>query len=288
MQDVLVWDTAASDRAWAHFPEESKIECIVTSPPYNRGIAYGEDTDREDSYLKKLLDDAMPLWDFNAQFVKTFELLAHKVSPTCALWVNCSSDFEFVSKVIAWLPQWQLQKSFAWVFSATDPEGKSWGHFRANKKAVNPHNGFEVVLLFHLKKQKPIQLDRLALGVPYVDKSNLKRFKSEQDLRCRGNVWCIPYSTKHQTDHPCPFPKTLVDFCIAITNPPDDSYVVDPFMGSGTVGESAKFNGLPFYGVDVAKSYVTKLAKSWGMEPKYSYVPHRLSKKAEELQDDAD
>ena len=104
-------------------------------------------------------------------------------------------------------------------------------------------------------------LDRLAIGVPYQDKSNVGRWKGAgQDLRCRGNVWFIPYKTirdrSSQRPHPATFPLKLPEQCLRLHGVSRTKLVVDPFMGSGTTAVAAQRLNLPCIGFDVDEDYV--------------------------------
>src|SRR5262249_47237641 len=56
-------------------------------------------------------------------------------------------------------------------------------------------NNYEFIDLF--TKTKDIELDKLAIGVPYQDKSNTSRWKStnNKDIRELDKIWFIPYET---------------------------------------------------------------------------------------------
>ena len=230
------------------------IDCIITSPPYNIGVKYDG------------VSDARTREDYSWIIILTFRKLLQLANPGCSLWVNLSPKnplgaFYVVGNIQS--AGWEFQQDYAWVFSYTDQDDGNLGRFSPSNTNA-PHRGYEQLFLFHRKTDKPLTLDRLALGVPYSDKSNLKRFCSGQDdaggkkdLRCRGNVWHIPYTNKSNSrfKHPCPFPPTLPAWCLATTPPPDGGLVVDPFSGSGTVGIAALFNDLKFIGVDESEKY---------------------------------
>jgi site-specific DNA-methyltransferase (adenine-specific) len=96
--------------------------------------------------------------------------------------------------------------------------------------------------VFHLTRTGMTPLDRLALGVPYAEKSNIKRWNHTRarDLRCRGNVWFIPYKTirsrKRDRPHPATFPEELATYCIKIHGTKGEIVMIDPFIG---IGQSA-------------------------------------------------
>ena len=75
--------------------------------------------------------------------------------------------------------------------------------------------------IFHFTKSGNVSLDRLAIGVPYQDKSNVKRWKAAKEgISCRGNTWFIPYETIQsrikERPHPATFPPRLPEMCIQL------------------------------------------------------------------------
>ena len=101
-------------------------------------------------------------------------------------------------------------------------------------------------------------MNRLGLGVPYSDKSNIRRWAHTEgrDLRCRGNNWFIPYKTivsrSKQRPHPATFPVQLAVNCIKIHGENPDLIMLDPFLGIGHSALAARQCGLKkFFGFDI-------------------------------------
>jgi site-specific DNA-methyltransferase (adenine-specific) len=158
-----------------------------------------------------------------------------------------------------------LQNTFHWIksISVETPDRKilSVGHFKPinSRRFVNDCNEF----IFHLTKNGRTPLDRLSLGVPYADKSNIRRWAHTkgQDLRCRGNNWFIPYETiqsrSAERPHPATFPPQLAANCIEIHGCTPEMVVLDPFMGMGHAALAAKQCGIrKFIGFDIDPEYV--------------------------------
>lgn len=81
--------------------------------------------------------------------------------------------------------------------------------------------------IFMLAKGNDYSLDRLSIGVPYADKSNVGRY-SDMDLRCAGNVWYIPYETiqrREQKYHKDRFPIELPLRCIKLSNVKEGGHI---------------------------------------------------------------
>ena len=104
-----------------------------------------------------------------------------------------------------------------------------------------------------------MKLDRLAIGVPFKDKSNIARRGHARDLRCRGNTWFIPYDTvqsrAEKFHHPGTFPVDLPRWCIRLHGRPG-AVVLDPFMGTGTTLVASVLEGADAIGIEVDPAYV--------------------------------
>jgi len=107
-----------------------------------------------------------------------------------------------------------------------------------------------------------VQLNRLGVGVEYKDKSNIKRWKSHQQRRCRGNSWFVPYDTiqskSARGNHPAPFPFELASMCIRLHGVRhDDTFcVLDPFCGTGSANVAANMLFVNSIGVDLSADYL--------------------------------
>ena len=111
----------------------------------------------------------------------------------------------------------QLQNHITWVKSISVGED-SLGHFKPIRSDRFLHRNHEHI--FHLTRSGNVPIKRLAVGVPYKDKSNIARRNHQQDLRCRGDTWFIPYSTvqakAQKFNHPASFPVLLPRMCIRL------------------------------------------------------------------------
>lgn len=224
------------------------IDVFVTSPPYNIGLKYGtyQDNKPMDKYLdwlnqifpqakRKLKDDGSVF--LNVGSTNKNPWLASDVA-------NCLRDL-FV-----------LQNRIVWVKSISINDFTS-GHFKPINSRRFINHTYEDI--FHFTKNGAVSLDRTAIGVPYMDKNNIKRKSDSLDLRCRGNCWHEPYETiRNKTqkgNHPAIFPKNLVEMCIKLAGYDSNTVVCDPFLGSGTsliVAERLGINGI---GIEVDKDY---------------------------------
>lgn len=94
----------------------------------------------------------------------------------------------------------------------------------------------------------------------YYDSESIReRCNGGLGKRNRRTVWSIPTESKHPS-HLAVFPPELVRLCIMSGSKPGD-YVIDPFMGSGTVGLVCKETNRKFIGIEIKREYVDMAAK---------------------------
>ena len=148
-----------------------------------------------------------------------------------------------------------------WIKAIAIPEENiNIGHFKPINSKRYLNNCHEYI--FHFTKNKTVSLNKLAVGVPYADKSNIGRWKSvKQDLRDRGNIWYIPYETVwSEKEHPAAFPKKLPEMCIKLHGYNKNTVVLDPFLGSGTTCVVANELNCKWLGFEIDQEYV-KISK---------------------------
>jgi site-specific DNA-methyltransferase (adenine-specific) len=132
------------------------------------------------------------------------------------------------------------------------------GHFKPINSPCYLNDCQEYI--FHLTKTGSVQLDRLAIGVEYQDKSNVTWWKSARnDRRCRGNTWFVPYKTirsrNKQRPHPASFPVKIPRMCIQLYGLEQTRLVADPFLGISMSGIAAAELGVDFAGFEIDPEY---------------------------------
>lgn len=238
--------------------EDGSIDAIVTSPPYNLKIKYGK------------YDDNKPRQEYLDWLAEIFREGKRVLKDDGHLFVNMG-----YSNVDPWIGMevglslrndWILQNHINWVKSinVTDRHGESRtsGHAKPinSKRFLSPTWEH----LFHFTKDGNVNVDRLAVGVPYeYYKENLRHSKSldeeKPNLRDKGNCWFIPYETlcmkREDKKHPATFPVKLVEDCLKLTGK-QSGMVLDPFMGTGSTAVAAVNLGWNYIGYDIDQDYV--------------------------------
>ncbi|HEY0724798.1 MAG TPA: site-specific DNA-methyltransferase [Pyrinomonadaceae bacterium] len=246
--------------------DETSVDLIVTSPPYNLGIAYGKFSDAQDrgSYL-----DWCEEWAAAARRL---------LKPEGSLFLNVGaspSNPMLPHELILRLRNFfVLQNTIHWIkaISVDDENGHpiSRGHFKpiSSPRFLNDCHEY----LFHLTPDGRTPIDRLALGVPYADKSNIARWQhtAGSDLRCRGNTWFVPYETIRSRDkqrpHPATFPVELAVNCINLHGRSRVQTMLDPFLGIGNSAVAAQRCGVAeFTGFEIDETYLAEARHRLGL-----------------------
>lgn len=225
---------AADTRKLRSSGNEVGYRTIVTSPRYNTGKAYGRINDRTSRgvYLEEM--------------EKAGELLYEVAADDCVFFLNVGDDSEWPDR------SWQVMNAYR--FAGWDlVQTLVWTKHQSGRGHFTPILGTKHVtsvtenIFIMVKDLRFYTLDRLAVGVEYTDKSNIDRFNVGQDLRCRGNLWFIPYETtgrSHKKGRPATFPVNLPKMCIKLNG---CKYpVLDPFAGSLTTAVACEELELPY------------------------------------------
>ena len=234
------------------------VDVIVTSPPYNIGKKYSDyDEKRSDEEFLSFMGDVAE------QLARVVKADGHvfvnvgytNIKPWTAMDVAGQFRCHFI-----------LQNQFTWVKSIAIHRVTT-GNFKPinSKRFVSPTNES----VFHFTLTGKVGLDRLAVGVPMMDKVNLGRFGHKDDIRCRGNTWFVPYTPINNASqrgggHPASFPIDLPLMCIKLTGK-TAGVVLDPFVGSGTTMKAALHCGMKAVGIDISPMYLAEASpeKVW-------------------------
>jgi site-specific DNA-methyltransferase (adenine-specific) len=226
---------------------DKSIDVVVTSPPYNINIQYNT------------YQDNLKFEDYWKWIYVIFKNIHRVMKDNGSFFLNVGSTCKYpcfamdVCKIVE-NSEFTLQNNIIWVKSIAIKDN-SYGHFKPVPGNRFLNNQFENI--FHFTKDGNIGLDRLAVGVPYADKSNIDRWEhAKADVRCKGNVWFLPYKTvQKQKLHPAGFPVELPDNCIKLHGVKDNMVVLDPFLGAGTTLVACQKLGVNGIGIDLDGSY---------------------------------
>ena len=230
------------------------VDVIVTSPPYNLGIRYNQ------------YDDTMSRAEYLSWTNAWVAEAARVLRPDGSLFLNVGAKptdpwtaFDVAQAVRSHL---QLQNIVHWIKSIyIDKAQLAVGHYKPinSDRFLNDCHEF----IFHFSPGGSTTVDRLALGVPYQDQSNVARWRAAADgVRCRGNTWFIPYETIQRRDrdrpHPATFPPQLPEQCLRLHGLKRIEVAMDPFTGLGSTAVACARLGVAFVGCEIDETYLTE------------------------------
>lgn len=208
--------------------QSDSVDCVVTSPPYNKGTQsqkignqiWGGFKIDYDKYQDSKTEAEYANW-----MVDVLNELDRVIKPNGSVFLNhkvvlkdCKGHF----------PVWALCSSLHLYQMIV------WDRQCAcNMRSETLYPTHE--LIFWLTK-----------GKPSVYKAQAKY---------KNDIW--PILPDRDNKHPAPFPYALAENCIRLTcKKGEPALVVDPFAGSGTVAVAAKENGVDFIGFEISQGYV--------------------------------
>src|SRR5258708_4458529 len=238
------------------------VSAVVTSPPYNLGIEY------------RSYDDSLPREHYLEWTGEWIGAVRRTLAAEGSLFLNVGTKptdpWTAMEVARAARNHLQLQNTLHWIKSiAIDKEAAgaavdlerdlAVGHYKPinSERFVNDCHEF----IFHFTPEGSTSLDRLALGVPYQDQSNVGRWRAgAQGVRCRGNTRFIPYETiqRRVRDQPPPatFPSRLPEQCLRLHGLARTEVVMDPFTCLGSTAVACARVGVGFIGAELDEAYV--------------------------------
>lgn len=215
--------------------------CLVTSPPYNVGIAYDTHNDR------------LPLGEYEALMVDVCALMPGVLAAENGrAWVNVAPVVAMGEDDDAFryplLVKWgaalldagmKIRDIGSW--SSQRGSGTAWGSWQS-PSAPNQRGDWEAFVCAHpgpWPREEPIAMAgwRDTVG-------NWPALTS--------NVWEI--RPEHRDEHPAPFPEEFAARAIRLSTWPGE-VVLDPFAGSGTTLLAAKHLGRRAIGIELSERY---------------------------------
>ena len=230
---------------------EASVDLVVTSIPYKKADGWTE------------------------EFVQVLTVELYRVMKEGArVWFNfgqLKEDYArpFICHDILRNTFFPLQ-TIIWAKSIITEDNQQKGHYKPLPSTRILNYGWEFIYQFS-KWNKPGELDRLAIGVPFSDKGNLTRgnrgingdLHSPSDIWVINHIeedcWFIPYGTTGKTskkDHEYQYPLELVRRIIRLSNLPPGATVLDPCLGSGSTAKVANELGFSAIGIEIDESKV--------------------------------
>ncbi len=221
--------------------EESSIDLIVTSPPYNVGIEYNSHNDSI-SYRDYLV------WT-ERWLKKAFNLM----KPDGRMCLNIPLDKNKGGQQSVYADITVIAKKIGWKYHSTIiwNEGNisrrtAWGSW-LSASAPYVIAPVETIVIFYKKTWK-----KLRKGISDITK--------EEFIEWTNGLWTFSGESKKKIGHPAPFPLELPKRCIKLFSYIGD-LVLDPFLGSGSTVIAAHKLKRKSIGIEIDPTYF-KLAIS--------------------------
>ncbi|MAK71111.1 MAG: site-specific DNA-methyltransferase [Idiomarina sp.] len=238
---------------------DNSVDLIITSPPYanQRSKSYG----------------GIKASDYVEWFIPIAEQLKRVLSPDGSFVLNIKEHVEkgerhtYVLELILALKKmgWRWTEEYMWHKKNAFP-GKWPNRFR---------DSFERCLHFNLQKDFYMDQDSVMVDMgdwkdkrfKYLSGNDLERYASQvgnsfaknianwkkRDKAYPGNVISLATNCRN-VGHPAAFPESLPSWFIKLLSP-ENSVVLDPFLGSGTTALACINLKRKFIGIEVNKDY---------------------------------
>ena len=237
-----------SSKSMSEVLDES-VDLIVTSPPYNIDIQYGNKTKKGKVTESKAVkySDKMEESEYRELLHAVFDECKRVLKKNGSIWINIKNRYsngEIITPfwIQEYFSDFTLKNLIVWNFD--------WGG--STNKRFAPR--YEFVFWF-TKDKNDYTFNLSDVSIPAVN-YRPDRYKSQ--LKNPSDVWKIPMVSGNfleRTGHPAQYPEKLIErIVLAGTNKGD--VVLDPFMGSGTTAVVAKKLGRKYIGYEIVPEYI--------------------------------
>lgn len=242
---------------------DTTVFSCVTSPPY---------AEQRAKFYSSIPEKDYPQWT-----LKWMDLLKTNLSMKGSVLINIRenmrageiSDYVLRTRLLLRENNWRECEELIWIKPDGVPVGnmnrprRCWERILWFSQTTSPYsnpkaNGTDATNLSFDKSQVGRGLQKWCAGY-----TNERKYTPTTRTRCKDYVE-IPVacnSTFSKTDaHPATFPVQLAEWMIKLISKEGD-VILDPFMGSGTVGIACLNLGRKFIGIDNNSDYVNTAVK---------------------------
>lgn len=234
--------------------DDESISLVVTSPPYNINIKYGNKHKNGKVISTKGIkyQDNLSEEEYKKLLKKVFQECQRVLKKNGSIWVNIKNrckDGIIIPPfwILDLFKDMYLKNIIIWNFD--------WGG--STNKRFAPR--YEYIFWFTKDKNEYIfNLDDIK--IPALN-YRPDRFKSQ--WKNPTDAWYIQLVSGNypeRTSHPAQYPEELIERIIKVASNEND-IVLDPFIGSGTTARVAKDLKRQFIGYDTNKEYINMADK---------------------------
>ncbi|MBD3186950.1 site-specific DNA-methyltransferase [Candidatus Bathyarchaeota archaeon] len=220
--------------------DAGSIDLVVTSPPYNVDVKYGDFKDdipygKYLEFTNSWMERVHGLMKDDGRFCLNIPLDKNKGGQQ-----SVYADVIHIAKKVGF----KYHSTVVWN-EGNISRRTAWGSWMS---ASAPY----VIA--------PVEL----IAILYKDKWKKSRkgestISRDEFLEWTNGLWTFSGESKKRVGHPAPYPVELPDRCIKLFSYKDD-VILDPFMGSGTTLLASRINDRTGIGVDISTEYC-ELAK---------------------------
>jgi site-specific DNA-methyltransferase (adenine-specific) len=265
--------------------DDSSVQLIVTSPPYNVGKNYSEHSDTME--LREYLAFLTSVWKECLRVLVTGGRLAVNVANTWRkpyLPLNAYIAQQLIDLGLL------MRGEIIWEKGPSAGISTAWGSFA---RASNPtlRDVHEYILVFSKASYKLEETRGKASGIENLEfvewTKSVWRSPQEQLEDSEKSIWRFDTTSKRRNAlrenapaaaHPAPFPLDLpLRLILLYTNMGD--VVLDPFVGSGTSALAAKMTQRHYIGYDISAEYVAEANARLAALDQPRVIEERIAKK---------
>lgn len=211
------------------------VNLIVTDPPYNIGIDYG---DGEKA-------DRLPDADYIAWTRDWIAAAARTLTPDGAMWVICGQEYAADHQLAMRAAGLHWRNTVTWYETNGSNCRKKFG--RTSRQ-----------MFYFTRHRTRFTFNVEALTVPSARQTKYGDSRANPAGKVIDDVWQIPRVCgtfrERVTGVPTQLPLELVRrVVLGLTRPGD--LVIDPFTGSGTTGVICMEHGRRFHGIELREEY---------------------------------
>lgn len=215
--------------------EEKKFDLIITDPPYNIGVDYG---DGKKSDLKK---------DYPAWSLEWLRLCFARLRDGGSIYVVSGQEYGAYIDINLQKAGFTMRNRITWH--------ESFGVYCHNKfgRTSRP--------IYYAVKGKNFTFNADAVRVPSDRQTKYNDKRANPNGKIIGDVWNVPRvcgtHKERQAGFPTQLPSELVRRMIRASSNKGES-ILDPFSGSGTVGMASILLGRTYTGIELNEEYKNK------------------------------
>lgn len=229
--------------------DDNSVDLIVTSPPYNIDINYGNKVRSGRVIESKGIkySDNLPENEYRKMLENVFTECKRVLKESGSIFINIKNRYD-KDRIITpfWIEEYfkdmYLKNVIIWNFD--------WGGSTSKRFAPR----YEYVYWFTKHKSKyKFNLDDVK--IPAL---NYRPDRYKSLLKNPSDVWRISMvsgNSEERTSHPAQYPEALIKRIILCSTDKND-LILDPFMGSGTSAVVAKKLNRNYLGYELQHDYI--------------------------------